>query len=730
MPTFVGTQEPVLFTFVLFNPSGKSKWFEYYRDSTVAFVKRMAEYWPAAIFWGHVGEHVDNTSLEMMFDAAGPNVQNPHQPRIRFTRYTISERPDKHWLVAAMRLPALWEHDGPETVISIDIHDDIKVQNRQIDKLMKTLQIQQTKRKELAMTYWAARDKVCHNGSSLPHGRHNHFDAGLCVWRPGKAREVACNVGDFMRYCCQILHNTGPLPRAIDEALADAFLAGSGIHDFAVFERHVHKIRAIKPSTNEMMTGKESPTRKKRKKKTNETKDQEEREDQEEQSGKETKRMKLELPKKWKAIVHERTGTYKKYTSFVGPNGEKCRSIPEVYRRIGKTMPGGGGGGGGRSSNSSSSCSSSAKGNGNNQQKRKRITMELPPGFSKKVTIRKMGATAGQKDISYLENSTKTRFRSMTAVLQYVEKLVGSGTKNKKKTPKKNRPKKESSSEDDDDDDDDDDDEEEETVAERLARKQKAYIQVFSKKNGPKRAATAYTLYMVEVRPATVAKHPELTNQQQMRSIGSMWRALTKEQQQPWQEKALALKVECKRLRTVFEEGPLAVFMKGPLVKMMKRAKKVYSSDESSSSEEDSEEEEASSDDDESEESDESEDEEPPVKKQKTFINLRGKQKTWLMNVRVQTALAAKAKLTNSKSSLAKQKAAALKALKIKQMKEEEDAMAAIQAEQEALALKLASRKPSQIAAEKRLEIRQHLALYVSKGKGRCFFEVPLDMCF
>tara|TARA_B110000211_G_C13773402_1_gene418539 strand:- start:34 stop:660 length:627 start_codon:yes stop_codon:yes gene_type:complete len=208
-----------------------------------------------------------------------------------------------------------------------------------------------------------------------------------------------------------------------------------------------------------------------------------------------------------------------------------------------------------------------------------------------------------------------------------------------------------------------------------------------------------------------------------------MWRALTKEQQQPWQEKALALKVECKRLRTVFEEGPLAVFMKGPLVKMMKRAKKVYSSDESSSSEEDSEEEEASSDDD---ESDESEDEEPPVKKQKKSNNsIREKQKTWLMNVRVQTALAAKAKLTNSKSSLAKQKAAALKALKIKQMKEEEEAMAAIQAEQEALALKLASRKPSQIAAEKRLEIRQHLALYVSKGKGRlCFFEVPFDMCF
>jgi hypothetical protein len=45
--------------------------------------------------------------------------------RIKFTRYTISERSDKHWLVAGLRLPLLWEHDGPETVVSIDIHDDI-----------------------------------------------------------------------------------------------------------------------------------------------------------------------------------------------------------------------------------------------------------------------------------------------------------------------------------------------------------------------------------------------------------------------------------------------------------------------------------------------------------------------------------------------------------------------------------------------------------------------------
>jgi hypothetical protein len=174
----------------------------------------------------------------MMFDAVGQSATTG-QSRIRFTRYTISHRPNKHWLVAAMRLPVLWEHKGPETVISIDIHDDIKVQNRQIDKLMRRLKNQESDGKELAMTYWAARDKMCSNGSNIPHGRHNHFDAGLCVWRPGKARKLACGVGDFIKYCCKILDGTGPLPRAIDEALADAFLSGSGVHNHAIFERHV-----------------------------------------------------------------------------------------------------------------------------------------------------------------------------------------------------------------------------------------------------------------------------------------------------------------------------------------------------------------------------------------------------------------------------------------------------------------------------------------------------------
>ena len=123
--------------------------------------------------------------------------------------------PDKHWLVAGMRLPLLWEHDGPETVVSIDIHDDIRVQNRQISKLLRVLDERKCEGKEIAMTYWQGRDKVCQNGSSLPHGRHNHFDAGLCLWRPGKARLLARKVGSFVEYCCRVLDRTGTLVRPL-----------------------------------------------------------------------------------------------------------------------------------------------------------------------------------------------------------------------------------------------------------------------------------------------------------------------------------------------------------------------------------------------------------------------------------------------------------------------------------------------------------------------------------
>ena len=296
----------------------------------------------------------------------------------------------------------------------------MQVQNRQIDKLMRALHTQESNGKELAMTYWAARDKQCHNGSNIPHGRHNHFDAGLCLWRPGKARALACNVGDFMQYCCNVLHQTGPLPRAIDEALADAFLSGSGVHAHAVFERHVHKIRAIKPSKSEMLTGKEDSTRSTKSAKSARHKrkldgDEEENNIKKERTSKKMKEM--ELPKDWTAVVHAKTDTCKKYTSYLGPMGQKCRSMAEVLRCT--------------TVNQSASTKEEKE-----QPKRKRVALELPPGFSKVVTVRKSGATTGQKDVTYIENKTKTKFRSLTGVAHYLQDVAGSTNKKQKNSTK------------------------------------------------------------------------------------------------------------------------------------------------------------------------------------------------------------------------------------------------------------------------------------------------------
>ena len=39
------------------------------------------------------------------------------------------------WLISAMRYRVLWETDTDETVVSVDIHDDSEMQQRQIERL-------------------------------------------------------------------------------------------------------------------------------------------------------------------------------------------------------------------------------------------------------------------------------------------------------------------------------------------------------------------------------------------------------------------------------------------------------------------------------------------------------------------------------------------------------------------------------------------------------------------
>jgi hypothetical protein len=174
-------------------------------------------------------------------------------------------------------------------------------------------------------------------------------------------------------------------------------------------------------------------------------------------------------------------------------------------------------------------------------------------------------------------------------------------TKRKKKKQQEDSMSEEESSE--------EEEGEQETPEERLVRKKQEYIEGFRKKNQPKGAPTAYIMYMTYVRPATAAKYPELTTQEVMKLIGPMWRALTKEEKAPWELQSLTKKKECKRLRDVFNAGPLETFLNGKLLDMMKATADVYSSDDSDSDDSDD----SDDDDDDDSDSDSEEEEETRV---------------------------------------------------------------------------------------------------------------------
>ena len=104
-----------------------------------------------------------------------------------------------------------------------------------------------------------------------------------------------------------------------------------------------------------------------------------------------------------------------------------------------------------------------------------------------------------------------------------------------KKKQRRKKKSEESSSEEESSDEESSEDEEEETIEERRKRKQKEYLHAFSKKNGPKNPPTAYVLYMAHIRPVVAAKHPTVKTQDVLKLIGPMWKALSKEEKEPFQ---------------------------------------------------------------------------------------------------------------------------------------------------------------------------------------------------
>lgn len=251
--------EPILFSFAIFvNPKQKKK-FPFYFRNCKNFLQFARTTYPESRFVVHTDNSLSTILLLDLSAIAGPE-------RCSFVRYkfpdqdcfadwegrprkTKSTRSGHCWLVNAMRFRVLWENSGPETVVVIDIHDNVKVQQRQLLGLIEKLDRGSNKhsQKEIALTYWRSNEGVCQNACQLPIGGHGHFhtDGGLMVWRAGLARAIVAKENmKFAEYCCSVLKDVVVIERGVDEQLFDAFLHSTGIHKLASFQPHVHVIES------------------------------------------------------------------------------------------------------------------------------------------------------------------------------------------------------------------------------------------------------------------------------------------------------------------------------------------------------------------------------------------------------------------------------------------------------------------------------------------------------
>lgn len=113
----------VIFSFSLF-PGQFIDHYPYYRDSTLVFIRSMREQFPGAAFVAHVLDSVPEADCRALVAAASG--------KCTVKRYAFSKKRGAYWLVGAMRFRTLWEHEGPETVIVADVHDDVRIMTKQV----------------------------------------------------------------------------------------------------------------------------------------------------------------------------------------------------------------------------------------------------------------------------------------------------------------------------------------------------------------------------------------------------------------------------------------------------------------------------------------------------------------------------------------------------------------------------------------------------------------------
>lgn len=113
----------LVFSFALF-PGRDVDAFGYYRDSCLKFIKEMSEAFEDCAFVAHLLDTVDPLTCKALIAAASG--------RVTIKRYSFPKKRGVCWLVSALRLRTLWEHGSDHTVIVADVHDDVRLQVKQV----------------------------------------------------------------------------------------------------------------------------------------------------------------------------------------------------------------------------------------------------------------------------------------------------------------------------------------------------------------------------------------------------------------------------------------------------------------------------------------------------------------------------------------------------------------------------------------------------------------------
>ena len=231
---------PHLFSISLFEIAG-SKSFDHYAAATVTFVRDKLDTFGGCDVVLHLNTlAAGRTPLLRQLHAAA-------RGRIEFVEVAFTPRKGvAPWLLAASRLVPLLEQRG-RTVVSMDVHDDLVLQNTQLVGLLGRLR---KEKKELALTFWLAEDGCddCLIQSPLPvpklksyapeygggggaFGLHAHTDGGMMVAKGEALREdlLAAHGGlGFGEFVGEHVRGAQTIPHGIEEMAFDAYLQQAG----------------------------------------------------------------------------------------------------------------------------------------------------------------------------------------------------------------------------------------------------------------------------------------------------------------------------------------------------------------------------------------------------------------------------------------------------------------------------------------------------------------------